>query len=221
MLIIAIETSARPPSVAIRTAGVTRQITLDQDCRNASDLLPELHSLLIELDIAPSRIQQVIVGTGPGSYTGLRVGIATALGISRGCSADLQAVPSFEAIAIKNLECGESGAVLLDARSKQFYRACYLRTDSGLECLHSPSVISAHEWRADLPQTDCLLVSDATVLNADFTTQERQRVRECSVPQAAEILELGIARFKSQGPLQPEQVEPLYLRPFAANIRRR
>ena len=55
--------------------------------------------LLDELGVAPDAVARVLVGTGPGSYTGLRVGVATALGLARGTGAHLFGLPSLEARA--------------------------------------------------------------------------------------------------------------------------
>ena len=75
MTIVALETSSRPPSIAVQSGGTTLAFSLEAGRRHASDLLGALESLLSELGQSPASIQAVIVGTGPGSYTGLRVGI--------------------------------------------------------------------------------------------------------------------------------------------------
>ncbi|HIF39976.1 MAG TPA: tRNA (adenosine(37)-N6)-threonylcarbamoyltransferase complex dimerization subunit type 1 TsaB [Planctomycetes bacterium] len=221
MTIVALETSSRPPSIAVRSAERTLALTLEEGRRHASDLLGTLESLLAELDESASSIKVVIVGTGPGSYTGLRVGIATALGLTRGSGAKLQALPSFEALALAHLKEGECGTVLLDARSRQLYGARYERTAEGVRTLLAPMVCDASDWRAALPATDCIVCDEASANAAELSEDERALLRTCTGPRAQHLLPLGIARLEATGPLNPAEVQPLYLRPFAANVRKR
>jgi tRNA threonylcarbamoyladenosine biosynthesis protein TsaB len=221
MTIVALETSSRPPSIAVRCAERTLALTLEEGRRHASDLLGALESLLAELGVSASSLQVVIVGTGPGSYTGLRVGIATALGLSRGSGAKLQALPSFEALALAHLEEGERGTVLLDARSRQFYGAQYERTAEGVRAIVAPMVCAADGWRAVLPAADCIVCDDASATAAKLDESERTLLRTCTGPEAKHLLPLGIVRLETTGPLDPTEVQPLYLRPFAANVRKR
>ena len=221
MTVVALETSSRPPSIAVRNAERALALTLEEGRRHASDLLGALESLLRELGESPDSIKTVIVGTGPGSYTGLRVGIATALGLSRGSGAQLQALPSFEALAMAHLEEGECGTILLDARSRQFYGAQYQRTATGVRAIVDPMVCAAGDWRTVLPSADCIVCDDASATAAKLDESERALLRTCTGPEAKHLLPLGIARLETTGPLDPTEVQPLYLRPFAANVRKR
>ncbi len=218
---VALETSSRPPSIAVQTGERTLALSLEAGRRHASDLLGALGTMLNELGQTPADIRAVIVGTGPGSYTGLRVGIATALGLSRGTGAHLQAVPSFEALALAHLNEGECGTVLLDARSRQIYGAHYERTAAGLITSVAPTVCPAEDWRATLPASDWLLCDEDSAKAAGLVEEEQARHRPCGGPHAEHLLALGIARLEQAGALSPEAVEPLYLRPFAANVRKR
>jgi len=221
MTVVALETSSRPPSIAVRNAERALALTLEEGRRHASDLLGALESLLRELGESPDSIKTVIVGTGPGSYTGLRVGIATALGLSRGSGAQLQALPSFEALAMAHLEEGECGTILLDARSRQFYGAQYQRTATGVRAIVDPMVCAAGDWRTVLPSADCIVCDEASAIAAGFDEEERALLRTSTGPEAQHLLPLGITQLEAAGPLDPSEVQPLYLRPFAANVRKR
>jgi len=114
---LAIESSSRSASVAARAGGRVLQASLSSTRAHASDLLPALDGLVRELGLEPREVEAVYVGLGPGSYTGLRVGIATALGIARSSGAALLGVGSFEVLLWERLALGETGGVLLDGRS--------------------------------------------------------------------------------------------------------
>ena len=136
-LAVALETSARPSSIAaVRGRGDIVAHTLDGDRSHASDLLVELSALVSEVGSERGALDLVICGTGPGSYTGLRVGMATALGLHRGAGAAIVGVPSFEAIARAGLEHGECGTVVRNAFGGQVYVGRYDRAMEGLSLIH-------------------------------------------------------------------------------------
>jgi len=221
---VALETSSARPSVAARLGARIETATLAGDRAHASDLLPVLEGLLGRLGAGPARIGAVLVGTGPGSYTGLRVGIATALGLVRGAGADLFGVPSLEAMAFGELERGASAAFLLDARQGELYLARYRRDASGVSVLLAPCVTTAAAL-ADLLEAEEPVYADEAALRAAGLERERASRPQAfvlgAVPRATALLELGALRLAQEGPQAPAQVEPLYLRAFVARSRRR
>lgn len=218
---IALETSGRPPSIAVRVGAQCSFRRLEEDRRNASDLLPVLGEVLEELGSAPAHIEKIVVGTGPGSYTGLRVGIATAQGLARATGAELIGVPSVEAMAQAGLALDEEGVVLLDARSHQLYYARYRRTRTGVVAVVAPTVRVANEL-ADLLPEHVPILGDAGVAEAaELNESQRARLRSGYAPEAQALLELGLARLERGGRMQPGEIRPLYLRPFAVRPRRR
>lgn len=221
MLIVALETSARPPSVAVSLGGRRVSVALAPDRPHASDLLSVLDRLLRSLGARPADIGAAIVGTGPGSYTGLRVGIATALGLSRGSAALLLGVPSGETVAFAELAPGAEGVALLDARQGELYYAHYRRTADEVETVRAPCVVTAEELALLLPQDIPIFGDVAAADAAQLTPAQRTRLHPQAMPRADALLELGAARLERSGPHSPAAVEPLYLRPFAARQRRR
>lgn len=215
-LILALETSARGPSVAVRLGAREIEVELEPARAHAGDLLPALDRTLRELGASPGEVTAVLVGTGPGSYTGLRVGIATALGIARGAGAVLRGVPSGETLCFGELEPGEEASVLLDARAGELYFAHYRRTETEVEVVCAPCVLLPAEIDATLPAAGPIF-GDA----ASLVPQAKQRFRTGAVPRARALLALGADRIRRLGGQSPAEVAPLYLRPFAVSRRRR
>ncbi len=199
---VAIESSSRSASVAVRADGRILQAELSSTRAHASDLLPALDGLVRALGRTPREIEAVYVGLGPGSYTGLRVGIATALGIVRSTGAALVGIGSFEVLLWERLRPGETGGVLLDGRSGGFYHGRYARRQDGLEPLLAPAILPEAEARARA-------AGDGRSFGVD------------DPPRASALLELGAARLAREGPMRPADVQPLYLRPFQATARSR
>jgi len=212
--VLAIETSTRTGSVALLWNGVRTARELAGRRAHASDLLPSLAALLEGSGAAGRPPQAIVVGTGPGSYTGLRIGIATALGLARATGAALVGVPSLEALALGALEPGEQAAIALDARAGRFYFARYSREASGLVELSPPRALPAGELQDELRDEPRILGDESVARAAELERGTAGRVRIGAIPRAEAVLELGLARLRAGDRTEPAALTPLYLREF-------
>lgn len=217
-LVLALETSTRRPSVAARYAGATRVAHLDGERAHASDLLPALDGLVRELDAPRAALVRVVVGLGPGSLTGMRVGAATARGLVSASGAELVGVASFEAAVLDasaRTADGEPVLVLNDARGGRFDLAVYAASTTEPGLLEAPHSVTVEEAETRAAAFDgALVLADAGTLErfsfAPTVTTERL------APAAHRVLELGLGRAAAS---DPAQVEPLYLREWEARTR--
>lgn len=201
---LAIETSTREGGVALASweqdaAGPSdlREKLLPQEAAHASLLLPLVETLLAERGATPSEIGLIAVGVGPGSYTGLRVGIATALALAQAGAIPLVAVPSLTAVAEQSGLQG-SLAVGANAYGGESYLAHFERSPKGTREMSPVRLVKTEEIASSLPQGAQLLAP--------------------SSPRPATVLRLGLQLFAERGPDLPERVRPLYLRPSRAEI---
>ncbi len=220
ILEVAIETSRREASVAVGADEGILEQTLAAEREHASDLLPHLERLLARLGRARAAsvlpLSAVFVGTGPGSYTGLRVGIATALGLARAAGAPCLGVPSFEVQAWAHLAPGEEGSCALDARGGAVYHARYRRAESELIVLEAPSALDPAELRLRFARPGPILADERLARELELPGEVRSRLRPHAQPRAGALLALGRARL-ARDPAPPgEPPEPLYLRDFGA-----
>ncbi|MEX1183148.1 MAG: tRNA (adenosine(37)-N6)-threonylcarbamoyltransferase complex dimerization subunit type 1 TsaB [Gemmatimonadota bacterium] len=159
-LLVAIETSTELGSVAIGSGdvqapdgGLIGEVTLGVPARHAEALLPALDFLLRTARLDRSRIAGIVVGGGPGSFTGVRIAAATARGLARGLDVPLYACSSLAALA---LAVERPGAVcaLFDARRGEVYAACYER-EAGTDALRTtldPVALTVAALLARLPR---------------------------------------------------------------------
>lgn len=215
---VALETSTRRPSVAARLGERTLERELTAGRAHASDLLPCLAELLAELGSSPAALGAVFVGSGPGSYTGLRVGMATALGLARGSGAALFSLPSLELLAWEALQVGQAAAIVLDARQGELYLGRYARDERELHVLRAPCVVPAAQLAGELRGGEDLY-ADEGALALDLPGSAAPRPAPAA--RARVLLELAARRMQREGPRSPEDIAPLYLRPFHAQPRRR
>ena len=219
-VVLAIEASERAGELALRTRGgdvSTR--ALDADASHGRDLVPTAAALLAEAGVVARDLTAIVVGRGPGSYTGLRVAAATALGLSRGTGAVLVGVPSFEAIALAGLRAGERGAVVRDAFGGEAYAAVYRRgpTD-GVVVEEAPFCAPIAGLAARLSTVDAAL-GDAGF--CERISSSLAAVHRDPPASAEALLALGLARLGATRDVGTDAIEPLYLRAFEAKVRRR
>ena len=110
MNILAIETATTACAIAVRVGGEEFEVVLDEQRHHTETLTPGIRDLLQRVRLAPKDFDRVVVDRGPGLYTGLRVGVATAIGLSLAASADLVSVTSLELLARGAYRRGARGA---------------------------------------------------------------------------------------------------------------
>ena len=222
---LAIETSSRTGSVALGCDEHVLGARLEGERAHAADLLPRIDGLFASMSdrraIAVDDVELVAVGIGPGSFTGIRIGIATAQGLARATGARLIGVPSFDALAFHELAPGEEGSTVLDARAGRFYFARYRRTETDVETLVAPTAIAASELRDRLVEDGRILADDRVARQAELDGETRERLETASIPRAVAVLELARMRDarRSHGRIESDSgdecvVEPLYLFAF-------
>lgn len=214
---VAIEASRRAASVALGVGTEVWEETLGEQAR-VSDLLPRLQDLLqragVERTAGRLPLTRLFAGTGPGSYTGLRVGLATAMGLARASGAALYGISSFEALAWAELAVGDEGAVVVDARAGRYYHGRYRRAPRDIEVLAVPTACTlaelAKHWRSPGP-----LLGHPELLEA-CGLPTRPLYFDQPRPGARALLELGRARLAKGHLAAATLLEPLYLRQFGA-----
>jgi tRNA threonylcarbamoyl adenosine modification protein YeaZ len=215
--ILIVETSTRSGSIALveGLAESTTSALLDPLVPHDRDLVPAIERLLRSRGILPRDLTGLVLGRGPGSFTGLRVGAATVLGLHQALRIPVLGRPSLEATAAAALRATERIAIALDARRGAFFVARYERDAEGaLREVVAPRLCEARELAATLP-ADEPLWSDAEPLLAELLPPTRHpRVpAEVSGPRAAELW-LAARRLWPPPPsaFVEEQLLPLYLR---------
>ena len=123
--------------------------SVEAEARRASNtqLLPRIDAALAEHGVAREDIACVAVGRGPGSFTGVRIAMATAKGIASALEVPLVGVSSLDAVAWNAWAAGERGplSVVADAMRKEVNPVRYLLNDTGIERLEADRVVKAED----------------------------------------------------------------------------
>lgn len=191
-MILAVDTSASGGSLGLARSGrVVAQHGLEGR-RQAADLVPAIETVLASADVTAAHLTAVVVGEGPGSFTGVRVAAATAKGMARALGIDLFGVSSLAAAAVNGDVARQGGTagggappgaldapkgpalryVLFDARGDRIYGACYRVDDT-----HITEVMAPHGGTiADVldPRDGGDPIPGGTVFLGDGATRHRQ-----------------------------------------------
>ena len=214
MLILAIDTSAIASAALLTGEGEILAEFATEDTRSHAEVLaPGIAKLLEEAGVSGAQLDALVVGVGPGPFTGLRSGIATARTLAFAWNKPLRGVMSLDAIAIDAaLDAWRAGVdefvVATDARRKEVYWANYRSTGGTPELLDGPHVTSPSEVPG-LPAygAGAGLYSDVLPAVQDFAGAQ---------PTAAALGRTAVVRLVRGLDLLPDL--PLYLRESDAKV---
>lgn len=224
MILLALDTATPVTAVALldddKLLGQARQ-----PAKNHSvTLLPAVDRLLSENSVSRDRLGAVAAGVGPGSFTGVRVGLTLAKSLAFALGIDLVGVSTLEALA-QNGRGGEGDWICpcLDALKKEVYGAKY-RMDG--TCEEEAAAHDPREWAERLAGAGgrCLLLGTGVIRYRDIFEDvlgEKAVIQEEKHQiSAAEVGLLGLVRLKNGDKDDPRTLEPMYCRLSEAELMR-
>ncbi len=214
---LVLETSGRVARVGLARAGqFAQRAELDSGRRHARELVPLIDTMLKAESLRPTDLTGVIAARGPGSYTGLRVGLATAKTLAYALGCEFRAVDTFAAIAHQSPACAHSVWVIADALQGLVYAQSFARRHDDWLPSNPLRILSADEFAVSLASND-LVSGPGVAVHEGQIPQLIQRVPESDREARVEsVLAVGL-RFVE--PLTKEELftlEPLYLRGSSA-----
>lgn len=225
MLTLALDTSTRRGSVALGHTGdryleLLGEATLEVSATHSETVLPAIDRLVRSTEHGPADIEAVVVGAGPGSFTGVRIGAALARGICFPARAELFAYSSLAAIAAGADTAGRVCA-LLDARRDQVYAGGYTVGPGGLDEHFGPRAGPLDELLDELDLSAWTFAGvlsreqRETIATAGGTLLPPERGR----PSGAGLLRL-VQWARAAGQVaEPARWEPEYVRSSSADRR--
>jgi tRNA threonylcarbamoyladenosine biosynthesis protein TsaB len=154
LLTFALDTSTASPSLAlVRDEGPIAELRLAAEPGSGRRVLEACHGLLTAAGLRTSDLEEIVVGVGPGGFTGLRIGLATALGLGQALSVPVTGASSLEALALGIARERPEGALVVpvqDARRRELFAAAYRAEAGGLVEVIAPVAISAADLAARL-----------------------------------------------------------------------
>ncbi|MBE6530163.1 MAG: tRNA (adenosine(37)-N6)-threonylcarbamoyltransferase complex dimerization subunit type 1 TsaB [Ruminococcaceae bacterium] len=217
MIVLALESSAIAASVALQKDDrLLAEMTLNRGNTHSENLLPMVESLLSRLDLTIDNIDLFAVSVGPGSFTGVRIGVATVKGLAFGKGKPCVGVSTLEALA-ENLAFLSDSLIcpVMNARRNQVYTALF----RGKNCLLPDSAISVEELENILSaySEPVLFVGDgydlvtSQIEHPYLPVSERLRLQS-----AASVASVALRKTAEGKSLTDARLSPVYLRPSQA-----
>ncbi|MEP2670135.1 MAG: tRNA (adenosine(37)-N6)-threonylcarbamoyltransferase complex dimerization subunit type 1 TsaB [Cyclobacteriaceae bacterium] len=216
-LILSLETASPVCSVALHDEGVIKassHLYISQTA--SSQLAVMIDELLKRCELKPSQLSAVAVSEGPGSYTGLRIGVASAKGLCYTLDIPLIAVNTLEALVQKVAAQFSDEVILcpmLDARRMEVY--CLLANNKGdvLEPTQA-KVIDESSFAEVLSKNKMVFFGNGAAKCKELITSPNAVFLSDIVPSAEQIGELAFKKFQTQQFEDLADFEPFYLKDF-------
>ncbi|HPS20437.1 MAG TPA: tRNA (adenosine(37)-N6)-threonylcarbamoyltransferase complex dimerization subunit type 1 TsaB [Candidatus Omnitrophota bacterium] len=217
---LAFDTSTKFLSIALFEGDVLkREYHKEAGITHSAVLIPTIKNEIDALSWKISDIGLIAVGSGPGSFTGLRIAAATVKALSAAVGCKIMGVPGMDAMAARYRTDEKYIAPLLDARKGKVYSCFYEKPDQAFVRRGDFLLVTLAELLR--------MMDKKTIFFGDGVGPYRSEIEKCAnasidpdadwYPRASEIGRIGIEKAKT-GTDDPETFEPLYLHPKECNI---
>ncbi|MFB3906052.1 MAG: tRNA (adenosine(37)-N6)-threonylcarbamoyltransferase complex dimerization subunit type 1 TsaB [Acidobacteriota bacterium] len=216
MFILALDTASNAGGVALsRNSEVIGLHLAKTPLKYSERLLDWVGFLLKQHDISMEQVDCFAVAAGPGSFTGLRIGLAAAKAFGQALGRPVIAISSLEALAFRFRHASSLVAPVVDARRQQIYAAVYETGGREPRLRFGEEGGRPDEWIRRLPDDVYCFVGDGAVLyrSALLNVLPRSRVIESDNAVLAELCQLAYLRHSQGKETGAEAVKANYIRP--------
>lgn len=225
MIVLGIDTSTPRTSISLGTeAGTLGSVQLAGATAHGEVLTPTIEQLLAWTHTDLERVGGIAVGLGPGLFTGLRVGVATAKALAQVLGAPIVGLASLDVLAFAVRHTRRPITAVIDGRRGEVFYAIYRRVPGGLARMADFAVGRPAHLVADLEALgeETLLVGDGAILYRRELESLGGRAEFASPmyahPHASALVELSAPRFMREEFDRLYEVVPIYLRKSDAEI---
>jgi tRNA threonylcarbamoyladenosine biosynthesis protein TsaB len=220
MLTLGIETSGSLGSVAVVESGkLLREQALELGRLHGQALIPAIRDVLSDCGKKARDCDLIAVSVGPGSFTGVRVGVVCAKTLAYAAQCRLAAVDALHAVACNSPADVIRVSVICNAQRGDFFSATYGRDSDGNWLSHAGlQVLSVESWIASLQSHDTVSGPGIEKIAGLIAGRCRVLDAEFRVPQAVWIARLGIRASEAGASSDAWAVEPLYLGRSSAEV---
>jgi tRNA threonylcarbamoyladenosine biosynthesis protein TsaB len=223
MQILGIETSTRTGSVAVVSEdGIIAQYSLNIEVTHSERLMKTVDRVLTDSGITLGDIGGFAVAIGPGSFTGLRIGLSAIKGLALVTGKPVAAVPTLEALAWNLPHVSFPVCPLLDARKNEVYAALYRFEGGILTQVMAEAAISLVRLAENISGPVIFTGEASRIFKSEIERIFGDRAlfapRAASMPSAAVVGELGLAMIQDGRYTDPDGLTPLYIRRPEAEV---
>lgn len=229
MKILAIDTSTMLGGIAVMDElNLIAETRLNVKSTHSERLMTEIEHCLKQSSLKISDIDVFAVAIGPGSFTGLRIGLSTVKGLSYATGKPIVSVPTLDALALNFPYSRYSVCTMLDARKKEVYAALFKWEDDGFTKLISEASVNPEEFTRNALLSDeyekIIFAGEGAVIykNKIIEVMGEKAVfasPEKTVPSPANVASLGMKKALSGEFSEPVSLAPVYIRRSEAEVK--
>ena len=225
MRILAVDTSSHACSVALAEDGFLKyEYTADHGKTHAVRLSGMIDAVFADTGIKAVDVDVFAVTAGPGSFTGLRIGISTVKGLAFAADRPVVSVSTLDVLANQCPGVDMPICPFIDARKKEVYAALYRQhRDGRFEILVPPAASRPVDFLSEIgrsgfaAETGMYFLGSGTALYADLIARQFGdsavlAPRECSLIRASTLARMAFERYHESGGITPHALVPCYIR---------
>lgn len=220
--LLALESSsAKGGAALLMEVGAPLTMDLEEGLRHGRDLLSAVSRLLEDANLPPSALKAVAVSAGPGSYTGLRVGVMAAKTLAFALRLPILAVSSLEALAetVRTAAKPEPNTTIIavqNARRDEVYLASHRVSGEAVETVLADRAVTPEEAaayiRRDLDAGSPVILSGTGIAFHQDLLATLGQFSGIAHPGASAVARIGVRHFLQEKTADPIQLQPVYLR---------
>jgi tRNA threonylcarbamoyladenosine biosynthesis protein TsaB len=217
--LLAIETSTLAGGVALLEDERLRgEYVLDVSATHSERLMPAIDRLLADAGWAAADLQGLAVAVGPGSFTGLRIGVSATKGLALALGVPIAAVPTLDAMAAALPFASLPVCPVLDARKGEVYACLYRWDGAAMQRQWEYLALTPTDLAGRLTEPVILVGEGAHMIQSP---QARSVPPHRRVPSPGAVAVLGMERLAEGRSVATGELAPIYLRPSEAELKRR
>ncbi|MDD4899694.1 MAG: tRNA (adenosine(37)-N6)-threonylcarbamoyltransferase complex dimerization subunit type 1 TsaB [Candidatus Omnitrophica bacterium] len=224
MKILAIDTTTNTLCLGVYDDGKVYAYSLESGRKLSGLLMATIKNVLDALELKPSEIDYLACGVGPGSFTGLRVGLSTIKGLAFSLNKPIVAVPTLDILA-ENAEGFNSDYIIpaIDAKRNLIFCSIYKRGNKGIKRVSPYMLLSENEFVSKI-KNKALVLGDALNLYQQSLSKRAKNAvlldKDYWKLNPANLLALSLQRIKKREVTDTFKVKPIYLYPQECQVKK-
>lgn len=225
MRILGIDTSSKVLSIAL---GEDKRIIIEEshllDRRHSSLLVLKIKDMLKKLSLSIKDVDAFVIGLGPGSFTGLRIGVSSVKGFGIATKKPCIGIPSIDAMALNADEEKKSIVPVIDAKREQVYSAIYKRERDRILRKSEYLLLNIDNVMKRIGGPAVFLGDGITLYREGIQRLNKKAVflgEECWYPRASNLIRLALGRIKRYKQADLAKLKPIYLYPKDCQVKKR
>jgi tRNA threonylcarbamoyladenosine biosynthesis protein TsaB len=222
--ILGIDTSSKFLSIALaEDSDIIKEESFLLDRTHSSELVPKIKELLKKSRVAIKKIDGFVIGLGPGSFTGLRIGVSAVKGFGIASGKPCVGIASIDAIACNAMDEDAIIVPVIDAKRNQVYSAIY-RKEGSLVIKESEYLLLPIEKLMKNIKGEAVFLGDGLSLYRDkIKSLNREAIfleEKCWYPAAGNLIKLGLSKIGKAKKPNLAKLVPLYLYPEDCQVKK-